>query len=171
MFSRPESPISITHWMQFQGNEPLQRTFTRTPTKFRSFGRDPSHPSAWSRVYEKECIILDVDMRQDEALVRPERTNVIRILPGFNLPFASIMVQGFTVWNDDACIVLGIGIGATQSAVAFSHLYKSYSNPVLCCARFANVLSRWSSVCPTGQWMARPRQPTRNSQDSDPNIL
>ncbi|KIM82435.1 hypothetical protein PILCRDRAFT_462174 [Piloderma croceum F 1598] len=34
------------------------------------------------------------------------------------------MVQGLTVWNGESRIVLGIDVGATQSAVAFCWLYK-----------------------------------------------
>jgi hypothetical protein len=34
------------------------------------------------------------------------------------------MQKALTVWGKESRIVLGIDIGATQSAVAFSHLYK-----------------------------------------------
>jgi molecular chaperone DnaK (HSP70) len=34
------------------------------------------------------------------------------------------MVKGLAIWNNDTCIVLGVDIGTTRSAIAFSHLHK-----------------------------------------------
>jgi hypothetical protein len=74
------------------------------------------------------------------------------------------------IWEKDSRIVLGIDVGATRTAVAYSYLYKGwFTRDVM--PLFAESVPRWCGMCSLCGGVARTENADAGWQDSDSNIL